>query len=186
MTRPSVSTATGDTGETGLYGGARISKAHPRLQAYGDVDELNSLLGVCLNDDLPVSVAGPLSDVQATLFTVGADLATPLDAKSAVPRIEQQHIVSLEEWGTALEADLEPLQHFVLPGGAPGAARLHQARAVCRRAERWVAVLLQQGESVNDQVLVYLNRLSDVLFLAARTVNKATETKEPIWQPPTA
>jgi cob(I)alamin adenosyltransferase len=170
-----VYTRTGDRGETSLVGGRRVRKDSARVDAYGDVDELNSLLGVVRAHmgDSPANRL--LAEIQNELFTVGADLASPLEIKA--PRIEPDHIARLEraieEWNRALP----PLREFVLPGGAVPGALLHLARAVARRAERRV-VRLAAEEPINEHVLVYLNRLSDLLFVLARAVNREAHAIE--------
>jgi cob(I)alamin adenosyltransferase len=181
MARPSISTATGDTGTTGLYGGRRISKASPRIQAYGDVDELNAVLGLVLvESSLPPALQTQLMEIQRTLFTLGADLATPVDTGTPVQRISANHVSILEAWGYRFEANLPPLNKFILPSGSRAGCLLHQARTICRRAERWT-VQLANDEAVNEHALVYLNRLSDYLFLAARTANQAAGQPETQW-----
>ena len=180
--RPTISTKTGDTGKTGLFGGQRISKNSNRLHAYGTVDELNSILGVVLSEPgIPMEVMENLENVQRMLFTVGADLATPYDSSLQVDRLPETAIEELEKHGHELEEQLEQLTHFVLPGGSRIGALLHQARTVCRRAERWI-VALEEKDEVNDHVRVYINRLSDYLFLAARLVNKKMGVPEAQWQ----
>ncbi len=181
MTRPSVSTATGDDGTTGLYGGARTTKDHPRLHAYGDIDELNALLGLILAEPrLPPVLEQQLGALQSTLFELGADLATPEGAAKNPLRLNAEHVAQLERWGVELEAELPLLTHFILPGGTALAGRLHIARTVSRRAERWL-VSLQLQEPVNPHAAVFLNRLSDYLFLAARYANKWAGGAERIW-----
>jgi cob(I)alamin adenosyltransferase len=177
-------TRTGDAGQTSLFAGGRVSKNHTRLHAYGSVDELNSLLGVVLTAPLPEPLAGSIRRVQEVLFIVGADLATPLDAASShILRLGPASTQALEAEIDAWEARLPALRHFILPGGAPGAALLHQARTVCRRAERWV-VALQGAERINGEVLRYLNRLSDWLFVAARLANQEAGVAEVEWLRP--
>lgn len=164
-----VYTKTGDTGETSLVGGKRVSKACLRVDAYGDVDELNSVLGLArtyLND---AEIDKALSLIQNDLFTLGADLASPSDIQ--VPRITDDFIATLEELSDKFLEELEPLKEFILPGGAQAGATLHLARTVARRSERKV-VALSLEEEVNPQAIVYLNRLSDLLFILARLVNK--------------
>lgn len=171
--RMSIVTRTGDKGDTGLFGGRRVPKNDARIHAYGTVDELNALLGVIIaTAKLSPLLHGQLLKTQNMLFRLGADLATPSANNNAqVPRIEPEHVQELEEWIAALERTLPPLQHFVLPGGCPAAAELHVARTICRRAERWTVELRQEEES-SAQAIVYLNRLSDYLFLAALQANK--------------
>lgn len=167
----SIVTRTGDKGTTGLYGGARLPKDHPRICAYGDVDELNAVLGVVLaSAHLPVDARKQLTEIQHLLFRVGGDLATPLQKESKQERVSSEHVANLEEWIRQLEGDLEPQRAFILPGGTSAAAHLHLARTVCRRAERSV-VALQKSEPVNPDVQVLLNRLSDYFFLLARKLN---------------
>lgn len=174
MERPRISTGTGDDGTTGLLRGERVSKSALRIHALGTVDELNALLGVVLSEEgCPDALREPLERVQHALFNVGADIA---DSGKQSRHLSAVFIGELEQWGAAMERELPSLSHFILPGGSKIAALLHQARAVCRRAERWI-VGLAQGEAVNPEVRVYLNRLSDCLFLAARMANR--EGKHP-------
>ena len=164
-----VTTRTGDSGETALVGGARVSKASPRVDAYGEVDELNSLLGFVRAQLDDAEIDGMLGVIQNDLFTLGADLASPPDIE--VPRITAEFTVALEDLSARLLPQLEPLKEFVLPGGGPAGAALHVARTVARRAERRV-VALAQKEPVTPEAIVYLNRLSDLLFIIARVVNR--------------
>ncbi|ARA92877.1 MAG: cob(I)yrinic acid a,c-diamide adenosyltransferase [Bacteroidetes bacterium] len=181
-----IYTRTGDTGSTALFGGGRVSKDHPRIRAYGTVDEANSVLGLArshLQAQPGADLAEPiLGRLQEELFVLGADLATPLDAGPTVPRIDPRHVLRLEEDIDRLEADLPPLKHFILPGGTPAAATLHVARTVCRRAERHV-VEAMADEPLNEQGLIYLNRLSDLLFVLARWVNRRAGVSESTWAP---
>ncbi len=179
-----IYTRTGDAGKTRLVGGKQVSKADLRVAAYGDVDETNSALGlaICAVDD--ASLKSILLKIQNTLFDLGADLANPGPAapdKSPVLRIITEQVTWLETQIDALNANLAPLQSFVLPGGSETSARLHLARAICRRAER-NAVALGQNESINKHALVYLNRLSDFLFVAARYVNHQ-DVGDVLWVP---
>jgi len=180
-----IYTRMGDTGQTSLFAGGRISKDHVRLHACGSVDELNSLLGVALAAGLPEALSASVQRVQRDLFIAGADLVTPPDATSShALRVGPERVQALEADIDEWEALLPPLKHFILPGGTLGAAVLHQARAVCRRAERWV-VALQAGEkSINGEVLRYLNRLSDWLFIAARCANRDADVVEVQWEQP--
>ena len=164
-----VYTKAGDGGQTSLVGGERVSKASARVDAYGDVDELNSLIGLVRAHLSYPPVDEVLGLVQNDLFTVGGDLASPSDIQ--VPRIEESFIKNLEESADRFLTHLEPLREFILPGGSAAGATLHLARAVARRAERRV-VALAQTEEINSQVVVYLNRLSDLLFILARVVNQ--------------
>lgn len=177
-----VYTRTGDDGSTALGTGARLPKDAPRVAAYGAVDELNSALGLALALGLDPRVAAPLRRVQNELFHLGADLCVPEADKPARPgpRIEARHVAALEKLIDELQGELAPLANFVLPGGAAGAAQLHVARAVCRRAERAV-VRLAREEPLGDLVLAYLNRLSDALFVLARFENHRRGAGDPLW-----
>jgi len=178
-----IYTRTGDGGETGLYGGQRVWKDAQRVNTYGTVDECNAALGVALTQIGDAEVRGVLTRILGELFEVGADLATPLSRGATVPRLRAEETARLEEEIDHFEEELEPLCHFILPGGAPGGAALHLARAVCRRAERHL-VTLEQAEEVNPEVGRYLNRLSDHLFVLARLVNHRAGTPETIWERP--
>jgi cob(I)alamin adenosyltransferase len=169
-----IYTRGGDAGETSLGDGSRVAKTDPRVEAIGDVDELNSLLGLALAEDGAPPV---LTRIQNELFDLGADLATPSGGVKPRLRVTQAMIEALEGECDAANADLEPLKSFVLPGGTELAARLYLARSVCRRAER--SVLRVDG--VSSLVPVYLNRLSDLLFIVARAAN--TGRGEPLWKP---
>lgn len=164
-----VVTKTGDKGHTALIGGQRVSKGSLRVTAYGEVDELNSMLGLAsahLKDQACIEM---IQEVQHRLFTVGADLASPNGVE--VPRISNEHIERLEQMLDGLMDELPPLEEFILPGGGPGGATLHLARTVARRCERTVVLLNEQVE-INELTIVYLNRLSDFLFVLARVANK--------------
>jgi cob(I)alamin adenosyltransferase len=177
-----IYTRTGDDGTTALGTTQRVAKDHLRIQAYGDVDELNALLGLALVQGLDGRLVESLSSIQNELFHLGADLAFPPDdqKKIEVPRIQQNHIDSLENLIDELNAVVGKLDNFILPGGAPGAAVLHVARAVCRRAERHLTSLARK-ESVRPSSLAYLNRLSDALFVMARYENHQNGIPEPLW-----
>ncbi|HKY05396.1 MAG TPA: cob(I)yrinic acid a,c-diamide adenosyltransferase [Blastocatellia bacterium] len=163
-----VYTKTGDKGETSLVGGKRVSKASARVSAYGDVDELNSLIGLARSRLADREVDEVLRLIQNDLFTVGADLASPLEVE--VPRVDEQFIETLENYSDSFLSQLEPLREFILPGGTEAGSLLHLARTVARRAERLV-VALGEAEELNPNTIVYLNRLSDLLFIVARVVN---------------
>lgn len=175
-----IYTRTGDDGTTGLVDGSRLSKASLRVQAYGDVDETNAVIGLVRLHLESRRLDDMMSRIQNDLFDLGADLATPLpkegdaDSEYALRMVPEQS-TRLEEELDALNADLDPLTSFVLPGGSPPAAYLHQARTVCRRAERLSVALLQETD-VNPHALTYLNRLSDFLFVAARWCNDQGQT----------
>lgn len=181
-----IYTRTGDEGTTSLFGGERVNKSHPRIDAYGTVDETNSLIGMArahLDGEPGFDQLDPvLGRLQEELFILGADLATPDDAKSVVPRISEAHVKSLEDDIDAFSEDLPPLQNFILPGGAPGAATLHSARTTCRRAER-LAVKAASLEPINEESTTYLNRLSDLLFVLARWANRQKGVREDTWMP---
>ena len=177
-----IYTRTGDTGETALFAGGRISKGHVRLHSYGSVDELNAILGLAVAAKPDNMLQDAITRVQSELFVVGADLATPVDAKTEwIVRVSPPMIEFLEGEIDEWEAVLPPLKNFILPGGSLSGAFLHQARTVCRRAERWV-VMLRETEAVDPQVLRYLNRLSDWLFVAARMANMQAGQAEKTWQ----
>lgn len=177
-----IYTKTGDTGETGLFGGQRVTKDSLRVQAYGSADECNAALGVARSLGLDPELDALLTEVQNQLFVVGADLATPGENPN-IPRVSEADVTFLEEWIDRLESELTPLRQFILPGGVPAAAYLHLARTVCRRAERWV-VSLSRTEPINPQVLTYLNRLSDLLFVAARAANARAGAADIPWVSP--
>lgn len=173
-----IYTRGGDAGETSLGDGSRTSKLDPRIRAYGVVDELNSHLGVVLAGDLPVELRAPLQRVQNQLFDVGADLSVPFDGPDEKLRTTQAMVDELEQLCDEHNAELPELRSFVLPGGTETAARLHVARTVARRAE-----LAALEAEVNPLARVYLNRLSDLLFIVARRANALAGVDEPLWKP---
>ncbi len=177
-----IYTRTGDAGTTALFGGERVPKTSPRVRAYGSVDEANALLGVARTQLDAADLDGLLAELQKALFDVGADLATPADAavRDHVRPMDEHDVARLEAWIDRLEGEVAPLKHFVLPGGDPAAAQLHVARTVVRRAEREVVALAEQ-EQVNLHAAVYLNRLSDLLFVLARVVNARHGVAEAKW-----
>ena len=177
-----VYTKTGDDGTTGLGTGQRISKDSPRIEAYGTVDELSSQIGVALAAGVHDPVASELRTIQNELFHLGSDLCVPEEDKkrTPVPRIEERHVLALETLMDRLSKELSPLENFILPGGSPAAAALHVARTVCRRAERRVLSLAQR-ESIGTQVIPYLNRLSDALFVMARYENRRSGSADTLW-----
>jgi cob(I)alamin adenosyltransferase len=179
-----IYTKTGDAGDTGLFGGPRVRKSDPRVEAYGDVDELNAAIGVARAAVEDPDLDAELSRIQAELFCVGAELATPHDARarSVIPQVDAAWTARLEAAIDAWEKELPPLTRFVLPGGTRTAAALHVARTVCRRAERRAVALAAEAE-VDARVLAYLNRLSDLLFVAARVANRRARRDEPTWDP---
>jgi cob(I)alamin adenosyltransferase len=183
-----IYTRTGDSGDTGLFGGGRVGKHHPRVEAYGAVDELNAVIGAALVHVTEADIAARLRLVQPDLFTLGAHLATAASAGRrapalpALPALPEARIGEMEQWIDDAEAKLPPLRAFIMPGGSAGGAALHVARTVCRRAERRV-VELQQHDDVAAAIVIYLNRLSDLLFTWARLENGSTGADEQQWQP---
>lgn len=176
-----IYTKTGDTGETSLFGGQRVPKTNTRIDAYGTVDELNSHLGLALSHGLHNDVEECVQILQDELFVLGADLATPPTKKTKIERISSTHINNIEKRIDEFDQQLDALEFFIHPGGSPGAANLHVARTVCRRAER-ACITCQFHESLNTEVIIYLNRLSDLLFVLARSENKAAGIEESKWQ----
>jgi cob(I)alamin adenosyltransferase len=177
-----IYTKKGDKGETALFGGAKTQKSDVRIHAYGTVDELNSAIGMVLSHELSDSGNEILRQVQHDLFVVGATLATPDPEKSRIDEVGQDEIEQLEKWIDRLEESLNPLKSFILPGGSGAGAALHFARTVCRRAERETVALSQQ-ESIPPAAVIYLNRLSDLLFVLARFENKHQNAEETPWIP---
>lgn len=179
-----IYTRTGDRGDTALFGGGRVPKNHPRVEAYGEVDELNAALGMARAVELMPRVDEVLVGVQRDLFAIGALLATPdLDKMKRhleKASIDERRVAELENAIDAGDAELEPLKAFIVPGGTPKAAALHVARTVCRRAERQV-IALTAGEEIPEIVIVYLNRLSDLLFTLARVANRRAGAGEVTW-----
>ena len=178
-----IYTRTGDRGETSLFGGKRVPKDDLRIETYGTVDELNSVLGIIRAMKMRKSLDRILKKIQNDLFVVGADLASPARKNrpgKTVPRIMKQDVTALEALIDGIEPGLRPLREFILPGGSPAAAHLHLARALCRRVER-SAVQLSRVESINPFIVAYLNRLSDLLFILARWTNHRSRKKEIVW-----
>jgi cob(I)alamin adenosyltransferase len=171
-----IVTRTGDAGETGLGDGTRVAKDAPRIEAIGAVDELNSVLGVVLAEALPDAIAACLTDVQHDLFDLGGELSIP-----GFAAMTEAHVARVEEAVESFNADLSPLKEFILPGGTRAAALAHVARTVCRRAERSV-IRLAAVEPVSERSRIYLNRLSDLLFVLARALNRAAARPDVLWQ----
>ena len=171
-----IYTRTGDQGDTGLGDGARVPKDDPRIGAIGDIDETNSVLGILLTDTLPAALREILTRIQHELFDLGGELSLPGQAI-----LDAGHVARLEADLDAINAQLPPLQEFILPGGTPAAAHCHLARSICRRAERSVYHLSRQ-ETVNPHALAYLNRLSDLLFVAARSLCRSTGVEDVYWR----
>lgn len=176
-----IYTKTGDTGTTSLFGGKRVPKDDLRIEAYGTVDELNSVLGVVRSLKPHKKIDEIVKLIQNQLFAVGAELATPNGGNdSYIPRIEVSHVTELEKIIDELQEKLKPLKVFILPGGSVVAAHLHLARTVCRRAERAI-VRLSRNEKISKHVIIYLNRLSDLLFVLARYSNEREKHPEIEW-----
>jgi cob(I)alamin adenosyltransferase len=179
-----IYTKTGDRGDTGLFGGGRVGKDHPRVEAYGDIDELNAAIGLARSIELMPRIDEVLVPLQRDLFSLGALLATPdlekMHQQLAKARIDEARIAQLEHAIDDGDRELEPLRAFILPGGTPKSAALHVARTVCRRAERRV-VHLQHDVEIPPLVIVYLNRLSDLLFTLARLANARAGAGEVTW-----
>lgn len=176
-----IYTKTGDGGETGLFGGPRVRKDDPRIESFGEVDELNAVLGIARAEDLGDDIDALLARIQSTLFDLGAQLASPRPDRMGTQRITADHIAALESAIDQHESGLPPLTAFILPGGTRGAAVLHLARTVCRRAERRLVTLMER-EPIASECLIYLNRLSDLLFVLARAVNDAAGCEDVLWQ----
>lgn len=170
-----IYTRTGDDGTTGLSDGSRIAKDHPRIEAIGAIDEVNSAIGVVLAHGLPASIDSMLTTIQHALFDLGGELSMP-----DTTCIATEQVTRLEQWLDALNADLPPLKEFILPGGCPAAADCHLARAICRRAERRLQSLSLR-ETVNPAAAGYLNRLSDLLFVIARELNRMAGKPDVFW-----
>jgi cob(I)alamin adenosyltransferase len=179
-----IYTKTGDEGDTGLFGGGRVPKDHPRVSAYGDIDELNAVIGMARSVEMMPRIDEVLAPVQRDLFALGALLATPdlekMKEQLSKARISDARIAQMEQAIDDGEAELEPLKAFILPGGTPKAAALHVARTTCRRAERAV-IHLQREAEIPQIVIIYLNRLSDLLFVLARVANRRAGAGEVTW-----
>ncbi len=178
-----IYTKTGDEGTTGLFGGRRVSKSSPRIAAYGDIDELNAVLGVVIAHSNQNIIQSTLRQIQNHLFILGAQLASP-SADPKIERITSAHIDFLERQMDVMTESLPPLTHSILPGGSKTAAHLHLARTVCRRAERNVVYLSQLPEEpVDNWVMMYINRLSDFLFVFSRLINQLEKVSDIEWVP---
>jgi cob(I)alamin adenosyltransferase len=171
-----IVTRTGDAGQTGLGDGRRVSKSDARIHAIGEIDETNAALGLLLAEELPADVRMLLTDVQHDLFDLGGEICIP-----GMSMMTALHVERLEQAIEQYNAKLEPLKDFILPGGSRAAALAHHARAVCRRAERML-VALAQVEAVSDSARQYLNRLSDLLFVLGRVLNRAAGVEDVLWQ----
>ncbi|MFZ1076482.1 MAG: cob(I)yrinic acid a,c-diamide adenosyltransferase [Nitrosotalea sp.] len=177
---PKIYTKTGDDGTTGLVGGGRIKKSSQRIIAYGTIDELNSAIGIPLSSTLDSDIAGLLTKIQNDLFVVGSDLANPILSDSS-SRVTDEMVIYLENQIDKLESDLSSITYFILPGGDHIASQVHLARSICRRAEVNI-VELEEKEPINKACQVYVNRLSDLLFVIARTINKRKKIKDIAWK----
>lgn len=177
-----IYTRTGDDGSTALFGGRRVAKTHPRVEAYGTIDELNSVMGLAASLSTDSAVVDRITSVQQRLLDLGADLATPPDEKAAtlVSRTSSSWVSELEADIDAMSAELPPLSSFILPGGSPTGAALHVARAVCRRAERRMVEASASGEDLASPSVAYVNRLSDWLFTLARWANHREGSPEQV------
>lgn len=177
-----IYTKRGDSGDTSLFGGQRVSKSAKRIRAYGTVDELNSFVGLAASYELSDTGTAHLRKLQEQLFVLGADLATPPPSETRIDRIGEEEVSFLEEAIDEMEKELKPLKNFILPGGSQAGATLHIARTICRRAERAV-VACRQSDEISDFSVKFLNRLSDFLFVLARFENKQKGTPEESWNP---
>ena len=176
-----IYTKDGDYGTTSLFGGKRVGKDSRRIDAYGYVDELNSLVGTILAENPNSNISKKLLRIQTELFVLGSDLATPREVRIKIPRVTKSFTNRLKKEIDIWEKKLPGIKNFILPGGGKIASKLHLARTVARRAERSV-VSLSKEESINNNALIYINRLSDWFFVAARDVNKLEKIKEAVWK----
>jgi cob(I)alamin adenosyltransferase len=178
-----IYTKTGDEGTTALFGGKRVSKADARIDSYGTVDELNSWIGLVRDQEINSNRKTVLLEIQDRLFTVGSTLATdPSNKKVKIPELADEDVLMLEREIDSMEAELQPMRSFVLPGGHPSISFVHIARTVCRRAERLV-IALHKAEPVDPIALKYLNRLSDYLFVLSRKMAVELGVEESLWKP---
>ncbi len=175
-----IYTKTGDDGTTGLVGGKRIKKSNPRIIAYGAVDELNSAIGIVLSSHLDSDIGDLLTKIQNNLFVLGSDLANP-NLNDISNRVQDDMITFLENHIDRLEKALDPISYFILPGGDEVASRIHLARSICRRAEVNI-VELSELEQINKNCQIYMNRLSDLLFVIARSINKRKKINDVAWK----
>lgn len=179
-----IYTKTGDRGETGLFGGERVPKNSLRIEAYGTIDELNAFIGLTVLEVSDSTIKKLLSEIQNQLFTVGADLATPENKKNEkleIERTSQDFHLRIEKEIDKYEEKLEPLRNFILPGGSKAAALMHICRTISRRAERQV-VALKNGEKIGENIIIFLNRLSDLFFVLARYENAVSGTPDVKWE----
>ena len=177
-----IYTKTGDDGKTSLFGGKRVDKDNLRIEAYGTIDELNSVIGIVLTDNVSEKTSKILNLIQNSLFVIGSELASPSDVESkAITPVTEEDIRILENYIDEIDTDLSPLKNFILPGGTKSASLLHFARTVCRRAERRI-VEIDKVEKINQKIIVYINRLSDLLFVIARYENHVASSPEIEWK----
>lgn len=180
-----IYTKTGDKGETGLFGGERVSKSNNRIDAYGTIDELNAFIGLALTEIKSEKINSVLERIQNQLFVVGSDLATPIterNEKLKITRTPDEYSKQLEKDIDFFNDQLDELRNFILPGGSKGAAYLHICRTIARRAERKVVALNEQVK-IGDNIIIFLNRLSDLLFVLSRFENKVSNIPDTIWNP---
>lgn len=180
-----IYTRTGDKGETGLFGGERVSKSNLRLNAYGSIDELNSFLGLAITEVTSKEIIDVLTDLQNKLFVLGADLAAPETEKNKklkITRLPESYIKDTEQAIDKFDAGLDELKNFILPGGSKGSALLHVCRTISRRAEREV-VALKNTEHIGENIIIFLNRLSDLFFVLSRFENKYSNIPDTKWIP---
>ena len=183
--RMKIYTRTGDTGSTGLFGGPRVSKDDDRIEAYGTVDELNAAIGMARSAGVDDDIDQQLDTIQHALFSIGAELAAPDPDQYDLRIINESHIETLEGWIDDHESRVEPLKHFILPAGHAAATAMHLARSICRRAERRTVTLVRRHEvSISEGLIIYLNRLSDLLFVMTRVVNSRAGIAETQWERP--
>ena len=177
-----IYTKTGDSGETGLFGGERVAKNSPRIEAYGTVDELNAFIGLAIAEVHDPDAKKLLGKIQNQLFVVGSDLATPENGKNRIQRVTSEFYIEAEIAIDNFEVKLEELKNFIVPGGSKSASHLHVCRTICRRAERRVVELKQTVNSV-ENIIIYLNRLSDLFFVLARYENLVSGIPDTKWKP---
>ena len=180
-----IYTKTGDKGETGLFGGVRVSKDSLRISAYGTIDELNSYIGYTITELRDEGIKKNLIKIQNYLFTIGSDLATPeteKNTKLTIQRTPESYFEEIEKMIDHYDVQLEELKNFILPGGSRGASLLHICRTICRRAEREV-VALKKTVTIGDNIVIFLNRLSDLFFVLSRFENKVSNHPDTIWNP---
>ena len=175
-----IYTKTGDDGTTGLVGGKRVKKTNSRIIAYGSIDEINSAIGIVLSSTLDSDIAETLTKIQNDLFVVGADLASP-DLKNLSNRVTQDMVEYLENQIDKLESELTPISYFILPGGDMLSSQIHLARSICRRAEINILTVTEK-EQINKTCQIYINRLSDLLFVISRVINKRKKIKDVAWK----